>query len=154
MKKVLFILIAAAFSAVTFGQTINVSGDWAINASKSKPNEQFSVLPKTMKITQTDTSMTIEKKTEFQGQENTTVEKYSLNGKECSNPGFMESVKKSKAVISDDKKSIKITSKVPMNENEINTVEVFALDGAGMTYQSSSSSSFGDMSETGVYDKK
>lgn len=145
-------MLAVAFSAATFGQ--NISGSWKLNDSKSKLNEQFSLSPKSMKVTQEGNTLVLVKTVEFQGQANESTEKYTLDGKECSNPGFMDATKKSTAVISPDNKTITITSKVSMGENEINSVEVFSLNGDNnLVYDSKSNSSFGDMVETAVYDK-
>ncbi len=156
MKKVLIIFLAVAFTAVTAGQLIDLSGNWELNVSKSKLNNQFSIAPKSCKISQTDSELTLDKKFDFQGQEMTITEKFNLDGSESSNPGIMESVKKSKVEISEDQKSIKITSKVTTNDGgEINSVEQYSIDSDNLTYQITSSSSiFGEMSETAVYDKK
>lgn len=155
MKKVIFIFLAVAFSAVTSGQIVNLSGNWALNVSKSKLGDQFSIAPKFCKISQSDSVLTLEKKFEFQGQEMTVTENFNLDGRECSNPGFMESVKKSIVNISEDKKSIKISSQVTTNDGgEINSIEQYSIDSENLTYQiTSSSSMFGEMSESAVYDK-
>jgi hypothetical protein len=152
MKKMFFIMLAVAFSAASFGQ--NISGNWKLNESKSKLNEQFSLSPKSCKITQTDNELVIEKKSEFQGQAIDGTEKYTLDGKECTNPGFMETTKKSTVTISDDKKSVKITSKTELNDGGfVESVEVFSINGDNLMYDFKSTSSFGDLAETAVYDK-
>ena len=151
MKKMFLIMLAVAFSAASFGQ--NISGSWKLNDSKSKLNEQFSLSPKSMKVTQDGNTLVLAKTVVFQDQANESTEKYTLDGKECSNPGFMDATKKSTAVISADNKTITITSKVAMGETEINSVEVFSLNGDSLVYESKSNSSFGDMVETAVYDK-
>lgn len=155
MKKVLFVFLAVAFSAVTYGQAVDLSGNWALNVSKSKLNDQFSIAPVLCKISQSDSVLTLERKFEFQGQEMTITEKFNLDGRECSNTGFMESVKKSKVSFSDDNKSIKISSLVTTSDGgEINSTEQYSMDSENLNYQvTSSSSMFGEMSETAVYDK-
>ena len=92
---------------------------------------------------------------EFQEQEFTTNDKFTLDGKECINAGMMDSQKKSTAVWADDKKSLKITSKIPMQDGgEFAITEVYKLDGGNFVCDMSAASSFGDMAETQVYDKK
>jgi hypothetical protein len=82
------------------------------------------------------------------------VDKLTLDGNECINPGWMDSQKKSKAVWADDKLSLKITSVLPMGDNgDLTIVEVYKMDGAAMVIVSSSSSSFGDSTETQVFEK-
>jgi hypothetical protein len=152
MKKVLLFMLAVAFSAASFGQ--NISGDWKLNESKSKLNDQFSFSPKTLKVTQDANSLVLVKTVDFQGQSMETTEKYTLDGKECTNPGFMDSTKKSTVSVSDDKKTIKINSKVKMDNGDLDSEEVFSVSGNTLTFESKSTSSFGDMAETAVYDKE
>lgn len=155
MKKVVFIFLAVAFSAVASGQIINLSGNWSINVTKSTLNEQFSLAPKVCNISQTDNELIVEKKLDFMGQETIITEKFNLDGTESTNPGFMESVKKSKVVISDDKKLITISSDITTSDmGTIKLTEKYSIDNENLIYQSTSSSpSFGEMLETAVYNK-
>ncbi len=151
MKKMFLIMLAVAFSAVSFAQ--NISGNWKLNESKSKLNDQFSFSPKSLKVTQDDNTLVLVKTIEFQGQSMEATENYTLDGKECANPGFMDATKKSTVSISDDKKTIKIISKVTMDNGDLDSEEVFSIDGDSLNFESKSTSSFGDMAETAVYDK-
>jgi len=50
---------------------------------------------------------------------------------------------------------LKITSKIPMNDdNEMTIIEVYKMDGSNLIIESSASSSFGDLAETMFYDKQ
>ncbi len=151
MKRMFFIMLAVAFSAVSFGQTL--SGSWKLNQSKSKLNDQFSFSPKVLKITQNGNSLALAKTLEFQGQSMEASENYTLDGKECLNPGFMDATKKSTVTVSADKKTVKIISKISMDNGHIELEEVFTLMDDGLVFESKSKSSFGDMVETAVYDK-
>jgi hypothetical protein len=155
MKKALFVFLAVALSALASAQVVNLSGSWTLDAAKSSLNEQFSLAPKTCKIIQTDNGLTIEKKLEVMGEQSTITEKFNLDGSETTNPGIMQSVKKSKVALSADKKSIKITSKTTAeNMDEISVTEIYSIENDKLIYQTtSSSSSFGDMSETARYNK-
>lgn len=155
MKKVLFVFLAVTLSALASAQVVNLSGSWTLDVAKSSLNEQFSLAPKTCVITQTDKELTVEKKLDMMGEQTTITEKFNLDGSETTNPGIMQSVKKSKVAISDDKKSIKITSKTTAdNVGEISVTETYSIENNQLVYQStSSSSSFGDMSETAKYNK-
>jgi hypothetical protein len=84
----------------------------------------------------------------------TLKDKFTLDGKECINRGWQDTQKKSTAVWSEDKKSLKIITKFPLNDGEMVITEVYKMDGENMIIESGSSSSFGDISETMVYDKK
>jgi hypothetical protein len=154
MKKTFFFL-AAILVAVTVSAQVDLSGSWKLNSSKSKLGEQFSMAPKKIIVVQKGNDMSMERHSEMQGQEFTTNDKFTLDGKECINAGWMDSQKKSIAVWAADKKSLKITSKIPMQDGgEIAITEVYKIDGANMVIEMNSSSSFGDMAETQVYDKK
>ena len=155
MKKIVFIMLALLVTGFVSAQ-VDFSGKWKLNASKSQLGEQFSMSPKEVIVSQTGNMLNVEKHSEFQGQEMTTNAKYTLDGKECINPGFQDSENKSTAIWSDDKKSLKITTKISMGggDNELTFVEVYSVNGGNMTIKLNSSSSFGDMAETAVYDKE
>jgi hypothetical protein len=154
MKKAFF-LLAAIFVSVTLSAQVDLSGSWKLNNSKSKLGEQFSMAPKEIILVQKGNDLSVERHSEWQGQEFTTNDKFTLDGKECVNAGMMDTQKKSTAVWDADKKSLKITSKIPMQDGgEFSITEVYKMDGGNMVIEMNSTSSFGDMAETQVYDKK
>ncbi len=153
MKKTFFLLAAILFSVVVSAQ-IDLSGTWKLNTSKSKLGDQFSMAPKEIIVVHKGNDLSVEKHSEFQGQEFSSTDKFTLDGKECTNVGFMDTEKKSTVVWADDKKSLKITSKIPMQGETMTITEVFKKDGANMVIESKASSSYGDLEETQVYDKK
>jgi hypothetical protein len=154
MKKILFLIAAFTLSAGIYAQAPDFTGTWKLNDSKSKLNEEFSMAPKEIIITQQGNDMKVERHSSFQGQDFTTVDKFTLDGIECINTGWMDSQKKSKAVWADDKLSLKITTILPMGDNgDMTIVEVYKMDGVAMVITSSTSSSFGDSTETQVFEK-
>ncbi|MCU0362144.1 MAG: hypothetical protein MUE32_02200 [Bacteroidales bacterium] len=155
MKKILFFPALFILTLAAAGQGTDFTGTWALNSGKSKLNDQFTFAPKQIIVTQAANEINVEKHSSFQDQEFVTKDKYSLDGKECINPGFQDSQKKSTANWSEDKKTLKVVSKLPMGDGgEILITEVYKLDGGNMVIESASSSSFGEMAETMVYDKK
>ena len=81
--------------------------------------------------------------------------KFTLDGKECVNPGWQDTQKKSTAVWSDDKSSLKITTKFPMGDNgEMTVVETYKLDSGNLIIETMASSSFGEVAETQVFEKQ
>jgi hypothetical protein len=154
MKKAFFLISAMIIMMAASAQT-DFTGSWKLNNSKSKLGDQFSMAPKEVIVTQSGNDMTIEKHSEFQGQEFTSKDKLTLDGKECVNDGMMDTKKKSTAVWDDAKKTLKIISKIPMQDGgEFAITEVYKLDGGNFVCEMSATSSFGDMAETQVYDKK
>ncbi len=155
MKKTLTILTAILFSAGAFSQVPDFSGTWKLNNEKSKLNAEFSFAPKSIIITQSGNDMTVEKHSSFQDQEYTTTDKLTLDGKECINPGFQDTQKKSTAVWSEDKTSLKIVSKMNIGDGgEMTITEIYKMDGSNLVIGSNASSSYGELAETMVYDKQ
>ncbi len=155
MKKLLLSLVAVLFSAAIFAQGPVFGGSWALNTSKSTLGAEFSMAPKNVIIVHSGNDLSVEKHSEFQGQEFVTTDKLTLDGKECTNTAFQDMQKKSTCVWSDDKTSLKVVSKMSMGDGgDITINEVYKLDGENLVIESTSSSSFGDMSEKMVFDKK
>ncbi len=155
MKKIKFLLAALMITSVATAQAVNFSGNWKLNTSKSKLNDQFTMAPKEIILIQNGNDLNSERHVSFQDQDMTLKDKYTLDGKECINPGWQDTQKKSTAVWSDDNKSLKITTKIPMNDgSEMVINEVYKMDGDNLVIESNSSSSYGDRSETMVFDKQ
>lgn len=155
MKKTLFILSILVLSVCSVTLATDFSGNWKLNAEKSKLSDQFSMAPKEIIVVQNGNNLDLERHASFQGQDFTIKDKFTLDGKECVNPGWQDTDKRSTAVWSDDKSSLKITTKFPMGDNgEMTIVEVMKMDGNHLVIEASSSSSYGDRSETMVFDKK
>jgi hypothetical protein len=152
MKKLVFLFSAVFFTTMVFAQT-DFSGSWTLNTSKSKLAER-SFAPKSVTIVQSKDDISIETRSEFQGEERVRTSKYTLDGKECTNKGFRDMDVKSTAVWSADKKALTITSKIQMDNGDMTMKSVYKMDGANLVNESSSSSSMGDRSETQVFDKK
>jgi hypothetical protein len=153
MKKLFFLLVAILFSVVVGAQT-DMSGTWVLNKSKSKLGAEFSMAPKDMTVVHKGNDFGYDKHSEWQGQEFTISDKFTLDGKECVNKGWMDTQKKSTAVWSDDKKSLKITSKIPMQDETMTVIELYKMDGGNLVLETKASSSYGDMEETQVFEKK
>ena len=155
MKKIKVLLAALLITSGAAAQVVNFSGSFKLNTSNSKLNQEFSLAPKEIIILQEGNNLDVEKHLSFQDQDFVTKDKFTLDGKECINPGWQETQKKSTAVWAEDKKSLKITSKIPMNDGgEAVIIEIYKMDGTNMVIESSATSSFGDMAETMFYDKQ
>lgn len=155
MNKTLIIFAALLFSSSAISQVPDLSGSWKLNSEKSKLNAEFSFAPKEIVITQAGNDFTVEKHSSFQDQEFVTTDKLTLDGKECINTGFQDTQKKSTAIWSDDKTSLKVISKMSIGDGgDMTITEVYKMDGSNMVLESLASSSFGDLNETIVYDKK
>lgn len=153
MKKIILFVVASLFTLVAFSQP-DFSGSWKLNSSKSKLGDQFSMAPLELIVVQSGNDISIEKHLEFQGQAFTANDKFTLDGKECTNEGWMGSKKKSTAKWADDKKSLTVDSKIPMQDGDVSVTETYRLEGENLIVEMSASSSYGDMTEIQVYDRK
>lgn len=153
MKKILTLLSVVLFTLAVSAQ-VDFSGTWKLNTTKSKLNDQFSFAPKEIIIVQKGNDMSVEKHSDWQGQAFTISDKYTLDGKECTNAGFMDTQKKSVLTWENNKKALKIASKIPMQDETMTVTEIYRMENGNLVIESSASSSYGDMSETQVYEKQ
>lgn len=154
MKKLPLIMSGLLISLLSFAQAPDFSGKWSLDATKSKMSSEFSMAPGKITIEQKGNNLKMEKISNFQGEGFTTTEQYTLDGKESTNAGFMDSQRKSTANWSADKKALNIVSKIAFDGGEVNINETYKLDGNNLVVESSSKSSFGDTDETYVYTKE
>ena len=154
MKKLIFLFIVSLFSIAATGQT-NFSGTWKLNSSRSTLGDQFSMAPKDIIIVQEGNLFNVEKHYNFQDRDVTTNDKLTMDGKECENPGWRDSIKKSVAEWAPDKKCLKVTSKIPAGDaGEMTIVIVYKMDDENLVVQLDASSSMGELSETFYFDKQ
>ena len=154
MKAIFFFSILLFASLLTMAQ-IDFSGNWKINNSKSTLNADFSMAPNELVIKQSDSILTVERHANFQGENVTFTDKIYLDGKESINNGWMDSKKKSVASWSADKASLKISTKIPMDGgDEMSLTETYQLEGAMLKIVTKASSSWGENSETYLFDKQ
>jgi len=155
MKKIIYLIAFTLVSLTSMGIGIDFSGTWNLNKSKSTLSDQFSMAPTQLVISQTADALVIERHSTFQDQNFTFKDKLTLDGKECINDGWMDTKKKSTAVWSADRKTLTVSSKIPMQDgNEMTITETYQVEGANLKVTASASSSYGDMSETFLFDKQ
>ncbi len=155
MKKIIYLLAMVMISSLAVGQKVDFSGTWNINREKSQLGDQFSMAPNSIVVEHSKKEMSLQRNSSWQGQDYSYTDKFTLDGVECENVGFMDMVKKSTVVWNDDKKSLKITTKIEMQDGgDMTIVENLAMDGDNLVMETSASSSYGEMSEVFVFDKQ
>ncbi|MBE0673365.1 MAG: hypothetical protein IH591_01765, partial [Bacteroidales bacterium] len=87
------------------------------------------------------------------GQDYQGTDTLTLDGKECINAAWDNAVKKSIAVWSEDKTSLKVSSIVSTPNGDVTIVEVYKMDGTNLVLESIMSSAMGELAETMFYDK-
>jgi hypothetical protein len=155
----LFVLFSLQVSAQS--STTNFSGNWALNESKSKFGDaQFRMAASILTVKQEGNTLSIDRTLNSpDGQEMKMTGKYTMDGKECENAGFMDSKTKSTVKWSADNKSITITSSTVFNMNgdnmEMKASEIWTLDGdKTLKIETSNTMPEGEMKTSLVYDKK
>ncbi|HKM92201.1 MAG TPA: hypothetical protein VJY41_00975 [Prolixibacteraceae bacterium] len=164
IKKSFSLLLAVCafimISASSFGQNTNFSGTFKFNEGKSNAGEGRMRAASQIVVTQTaNTLNTVSKSTGFNGEERVQNSKYTLDGKECENEGFMNNVSKSVATWSADGKTLTIRTAMTFERNgqkmEIKSSEAWSLseDGSTLTLNVNRTTPNGDMQQKLVYDK-
>jgi hypothetical protein len=157
-------IAVAAFALISTAATTipnsNFSGEWTFNEKKSELGDfgaRFT--PRKVKVQQKEDGLSIERITSFNGDDRTSTEKLSFDGKETENTVFGNSVKKSVAKWSDDGQTLTVNSVIKFDRNgdvmEIKSTEIWKLvnDGKSLQVETTSSSSMGTVNVKAVYDK-
>lgn len=163
IKPIILVGLALLFTAQLSAQTgaINFSGTWALNESKSKFGDSpFRMAASILTVKQEGNNLSTERtQNSPDGQEMKMTGKYTMDGKECENTGFMDSKTKSTVKWSADGKSITIASSTIFNMNgdnmEMKASETWMLDGdKTLKIETTNSMPDGEMKTSLVYDKK
>lgn len=163
LKTFFVFLLVPAFllSFISKPDPANFSGEWKLNESKSDLGQFASFATRTIKATQQGDSIIIARTApSYTGEDFTSTETLTFDGKESQTALMGESKKIASAKWSDDSQTLTITYKLLLDFNgqqtEVNGVETWSLSDGGktLTLQNKSSSSFGDLATKGVYEKQ
>lgn len=162
LKKLPVALIAAAFllSFTTVADKANFSGSWKLNEGKSELGEFGRFIARKVKAEQKDDAITISKTApSFNGDDVTTTETLTFDGKTTESTVFGNSKKKTTAKWSDDGKSLAISYSIDFERNgETTTItgtETWSLSAEGQLVLSNKSvSPQGERSTKAVFDKE
>jgi hypothetical protein len=157
----LFALTILFSAAMIYVRNADFKGDWTFNESKSKLAEgRFRMAAQKLKVGQDDASLTIERTSVNQNGENvTSTEKLTFDGKEAESTVFGNSKKKSTAAWGTGGNDMTIHSTINFerdgNSFEIKITEVWKLinDGKSLSIDYTSVSQRGTTNQTFVYDK-
>jgi Tol biopolymer transport system component len=128
LSSIVCLLIFASFSISSFAQNPDFSGKWKINDTKSELAAEFSFAPKSLTIAQESNLMTVERVSDFQGQEFISKSAYTLDGKESKNQGFQGRENVSVAQWSDDGQSLSIVTTIETQNGEMHIKGVYSMD--------------------------
>jgi hypothetical protein len=139
---------------------VNLTGTWVLNEQKSELGEYGRMLAsEKIIIMQKGKNLRMDRSaTAPTGESYSYVENYTLDGQECVNKMEPVWVKKSTVTWTDKKSSLTIISDMNVNfegnEMNIKSVEIISLQDGGksMVIKSTSSTDYGDLAITIVYD--
>ena len=155
MKKIVFLFTLVLISLSGIGQVVDFSGTWKINKEKSELGMEFSMAPNELILEHGENSLLAVRHSTFNGEDFTFTDKLTLDGKECENPGWRDSIKKSTAVWSDDNKVLTVESKIPMQDGgEMTIIQKYKMEGENLSIETSASSSYGDLTEHFIFEKQ
>jgi hypothetical protein len=142
--------------------SVNFSGSWALNESKSKLGDSpFRMASSTLVVKQEGNTLSIDRTMPGRdGEEMKMSGKYTLDGKVCENKGIMDMKTKSTVTWSADKKSITIASSTLFemggDSREMKSAETWKSGDGGKTVivEATNDTPDGEVKTTLVYDKK
>jgi hypothetical protein len=158
---VLFAFVSLSLLSGSLFAQPNFSGSWALNESKSTLGDGPSMSTTSMTVNQQEGLISIDLvRPSFDGGDEKSSEKYTLDGKESVNKGMMDSSIKTITSWSEDKKELKFAKTIVFDMNgekmELKITDVWSIsdDGKTLTVKSSMTSQMGDTNLVLVYDKK
>lgn len=162
LASLLLIIPLLTSSNLPMGKKANYSGTWILNESKSDFGEYGRLMASDkIVIEQKGKKFTMQRfATSPEGEAYNYTENLTLDGKECVNQLSEEFKKTSTAIKSEDKKGIVINSTLDLSfegqSMKILTVENLSLeeDGKAMLIKATSSTDYGNMTVSFVYDKE
>lgn len=153
MKHFALILSLAFLSAAGFGQRVNFSGEWKLNEAKSELGPQFSLAPKTLSVDHKRKTLDLTSVTEFNGGEYQNRQHFTLDGEECENTGFMDSVTKSTASYNKKTRMLTIVTKGSVQGSGYTLTQTMSMKDGNLVVASEATSDMGEMTETYVFDR-
>ena len=154
MFKLTLLIALILFGISDMAQT-NFSGNWELSKTKSKLNAEFSMAPVKLVINQEAKNLKVERHSNFQGNSFTSESNYTLDGIESINSGWEDMKIKSVTLWDDALMVLKINSKIPLQDgSEMTVSESYQIIDGNLSINSKASSSWGDMEETWVFEKK
>lgn len=155
MKNFALFLAFVLFSSVAIGQKVNYSGEWKLNENKSELGYDFSMAPASVTVTHTKKALDMKTVNVWDGQEIPSESHFTLDGKECENMSFGETVTKSTAEVVKATKAIKIITK-GYNDSfgDWISTQVISLKDGQLVIEFEGESDMGEIAETYVFDKQ
>jgi len=155
MKNIAFVLALVLFSSVAIAQKVNYSGEWKLNESKSDLGYDFSMAPASITVKHTRKALDMKTVNVWDGQEMVRESHLTLDGKECENVGFAESVTQSTAEVDKKTKAILIITKGEADGvGAWTSRQHMTMKDGNLVIAFEAASDMGEIAETYVFDKQ
>jgi len=155
MKNFVLLLSLVLFSTAAIAQKVNYSGEWKLNESKSDLGYDFSMAPASVTVEHTKKALDMKTVNVWDGQEVVNESHLTLNGKECENVGFGESVTKSTAEVDKKTQAILIVTKGETEGvGEWTSTQNLSMQDGNLVIAFEATSDMGEIAETYVFDKQ
>jgi uncharacterized protein YdeI (BOF family) len=155
MKNIAFVLTLVMFSSVAIAQKVNYSGEWKLNENKSDLGYDFSMAPASITVKHTKKALDLRTVNVWNGQEMVNESHVTLNGKECENVGFAESVTHSTAEVDKETKAILITTTGEADGvGQWTSKQHMMMKDGNLVIEFEATSDMGEIAETYVFEKQ
>jgi hypothetical protein len=157
LATIAFSLLFLSFATCLSAQRTNFSGTWAFNEAKSTPSEGgFRMGASLMVVTQDANNLSNESTRKNQdGEDVKSTLKFTLDGKECVNPAFGNSTRKSVLTWSADGKTLNFAHTMNFQDNEMKSTESWKLnDDKTLSITTVMNFQGEERKTTNIYDKK
>ncbi len=149
----LFALLLMAVGASA--QTMDFTGNWKLNGTKSSLSYDFSLAPKQLKIAHQENAMAMERFTEMMGQSLNYTDHYALDGTENLHDGPDGVPRKSVVKWNEQRSELQIVTIVPTNEfGTVTITELLSVEGNNLTVKSHAATDMGELYEIFVFDRE
>ena len=133
---------------------MNFSGEWKLNEGKSSLGDQFSLAPNTLNVVHKKKTLDLTTMSNFNGEDIEGKQHLTLDGEECENVGFGESVTKSTALYDKKAKTLTVVTKGSVQGYDYTLTQTMSMKDDNLVMVSAAASDMGEMNETFVFDKQ
>ncbi len=154
MKNIVCFIVLMLFTSVAIGQRVNYSGEWKLNEDQSELGPEYSLAPASISIKHKRKTLDMKIVNIWEGQNLVSEQHFTLDGKECENVVFGESLTKSTAIIDKKTNALKIVSNGSVEAMDYTYTQNISLKDGQLVVNAEAASDMGELVETYVFDKQ
>jgi hypothetical protein len=154
MKHSVFVLALLLFSSAAIAQKAKYSGDWVLNEEKSTLGYEYSLAPASISIKHTRKWLVMKTVHIWNDQALSSEARYTLDGKECENAGFGDSITLSSAKPGRESKTIRIVTQGRAEDLDYTFTQEISLMDGHLVVNARAETALGELTETYIFDKQ